>query len=829
MRPRVKSGTFLARVPDGSLLLLGASGDAGVRLGGRSSYALARRVVPFLTGQKSVPELLHGLDATRAARVARLIEELDCAGVLEDASLELAHGLDPVTCARFAEVIAYLSRFTGSAAHRFEQYRESKPTVWGAGWPAVACAWALLSTGVRQPRLYLAGESFGSRERARRCIEAWCGGDAARVLQGQMCDADSEFWPTQDSRGLIVATSAEAHPEVQDAVAWFERRNLFVASVSWAETGKVVIRAGCGVGQRETRAEREATGPVASVVANHLCHRFLMSFAGLDAGGAVFVDLDTLRTGGDEEGVEWAAHEVSTFAEPTPCQYWEEALYSPEKRLLSGVAWQADAAKAKLATLAKFKVYGEEARIALPPPAVTCAEVEASGVAVDPAKSVWLSTHSYLAFGFTRHDPGDDASPYHRSAASARCNYPIELYWVLDSGVYYYDPMHHAVVRLRAGDCRQVVEQALGETQPGVRGFALLSANYWKSSHRYRNYAYRLYTVEAGLAAGGVVMAGEALGLRARLHHRFADALLDELLGLDPTREAVQLAVSLGRSDEAPRRLEVEPRVGGLGLGEVQAKPKLEPPASPFPILNAFNRDVRWSLERVLEELGSRSQWAPECGEPRRASASASPGVAELSRAVRFRESGALFLDFEDEAVAAGDFARIVDWLRGSESSDCPVPEGTQACDVHFVVRSVEGMAPGVYRLRRNGVGLVRAEGREVGAVGRIVERFAATGGVATVNFPSAPVVVYLSGPREWTERRYGARGLRMVSQVVGVVAHRICVAAGAARLVARIHNGYGARTAEAELGIAADESVLMQIAIGRSSTAAVLKVPVLF
>lgn len=48
----------------------------------------------------------------------------------------------------------------------------------------------------------------------------------------------------------------------------------------------------------------------------------------------------------------------------------------------------------------------------------------------------------------------------HRGSASARCLYPTDLYITipacssvhLDAGIYYYDPYHHALLKVRAGD-----------------------------------------------------------------------------------------------------------------------------------------------------------------------------------------------------------------------------------------------------------------------------------------------------------------------------------------------------------------------------------------
>jgi hypothetical protein len=61
-------------------------------------------------------------------------------------------------------------------------------------------------------------------------------------------------------------------------------------------------------------------------------------------------------------------------------------------------------------------------------------------------------------------------------------------------------------------------------------------------------------TQEAGLVAGNAMLVAGALGLRGRLHHRFDQAAVEELLGVAPPDESVLSVVTLHRPGSTPRR-----------------------------------------------------------------------------------------------------------------------------------------------------------------------------------------------------------------------------------------------------------------------------------
>jgi len=139
-----------------------------------------------------------------------------------------------------------------------------------------------------------------------------------------------------------------------------------------------------------------------------------------------------------------------------------------------------------------------------------------------------------------------------RAAPSAGALYPAELYLCcgdieggeLEAGVYSYNPETNAAVRIRDGDFRKAVAEALGDGQPAA-AYLLISAIPWRSAWKYGARAYRYCLLDSGHLAGNLLLAGSALGLEPRLAARLREEPLNELLGLDGEKEFVMATVTV--------------------------------------------------------------------------------------------------------------------------------------------------------------------------------------------------------------------------------------------------------------------------------------------
>ena len=139
-----------------------------------------------------------------------------------------------------------------------------------------------------------------------------------------------------------------------------------------------------------------------------------------------------------------------------------------------------------------------------------------------------------------------------RPAPSAGARYPIEVYAAVgdtddvSTGLYHYDPAHHALDRLRTGDGRALITGCLAEPPRVPPALVLvLTTVFWRNCSKYGQFGYRLQALDAGVVIAQLAAVADAAGLAATVHLRFADERLDGLLGCDGDAEAVIAVVTV--------------------------------------------------------------------------------------------------------------------------------------------------------------------------------------------------------------------------------------------------------------------------------------------
>jgi nitroreductase len=390
--------------------------------------------------------------------------------------------------------------------------------------------------------------------------------------------------------------------------------------------------------------------------------------------------------------------------------------------------------------------------------------------------------------------------------------------------VYHYDQLHHALVPLRAGDFLPAVAAAGHADLGGAAAVVVLTSHYWKTAFRYRHYAYRLCTQEAGMVAGNVLMVASALGLTGHVHYEFLDEAVDRLLGLTPGEERTMVVMPLYPAGTAPPA----PRRGGPHVSAARI-------ASELPPISVAFRDIPkdLSLARRVYEMDASSvltdtsqfaaigQAAP--GEHRPAAAGDSiplpepDGKAELTTALRARNSGGLIFLPMAGPVPAQPLAALARWTRSGYASDIP---GTPRVGLHLVVQDVAGVAAGVYQCDDDG--LVRTAALPPGRLDRSLE-IPPVADVAAAN-----VLCYVVGDRA-AAMKLGNRGYRVASMDAGVVAQRVCLLAAAGGLACRPVNGYSAQGVQGLLGVDSEQMPLFQLIIGRRPASAQYELPIIF
>lgn len=511
-------------------------------------------------------------------------------------------------------------------------------------------------------------------------------------------------------------------------------------------------------------------------------------------------------------------------------KYWDDSLFHMESLLsVTGVEGGPDEPP-------KFKSYLGIPGLPLPQRVpLRIGPVSSAFLGDEPAEAgsarrAGLGTLCYYGYGLSRIDVGPIRGwPYHRLVPSARCFYPTELYVCASAmdvspGVYHYDPLHHALVPLRAGDHLPVVSDALGTDLTGAAGAVVLTSHLWKTAFRYRHYAYRLCTQEAGLVAGNVLMVATALGLRGRVHYRFLDEALDRLLGLSFDEERTMAVLPLYPAGATAGH------AAGASPGAHEVAATLAPLHMPYRDVtkdrSLAGRAYDMASNSVLTDIGNVTWQGTGAAPPLESSASgrraAFAGIGrqavDLAAALRTRHSGGTLFRPVPGPVPLSSVTTLADWAPWPYDSDIGT---TPVSRLYLLAQHVAELDSAVYRCDADGLHRTAPF-----PPGRLDQQVGFSPPVADLS--TANVVCYIVADRALAGG-WGNRGYRIASMDAGVIAQRVNVLAAAAGLAARPVNGYKARLVQRLLGIEDHQVPLFQIIVGRKPATAQYEMPVVF
>src|SRR5213594_810848 len=141
---------------------------------------------------------------------------------------------------------------------------------------------------------------------------------------------------------------------------------------------------------------------------------------------------------------------------------------------------------------------------------------------------------------------------YMRAASATGALYPIELYIVsagipgLEAGIYHFNPLSFALVRIREGDYGPELAAATnGATALSPLTIALTSLA-WRNAWKYEARSYRHWFWDGGVIAANLLAICQSESLTARLVMSFVDQEVDKLLGLEEEKEATVALAAIG-------------------------------------------------------------------------------------------------------------------------------------------------------------------------------------------------------------------------------------------------------------------------------------------
>jgi SagB-type dehydrogenase family enzyme len=422
-----------------------------------------------------------------------------------------------------------------------------------------------------------------------------------------------------------------------------------------------------------------------------------------------------------------------------------------------------------------------------------------------------LSLILRLAHTLTAKARSASGDHYFRSVASAGALYPTELYVAtqslrgLEDGLYHFAIHRHCLYPIRA---QNITPHVVSFTQtPDNRIPVLtffLSAIFFRSAWKYRDRSYRYHLLDTGHLLDNLVLAFKALKLPYELCYEFDDGSVNQMLGLDETKEVCLAVVHvLGNGSMADASVE---QIAGLP-GEMRSASQVAAKEIDYPAVREFHQ-VSVSLvseakpeSEMVHELGVVPETWTKAPVP-----SAWPEVMNYSEALFQRRSRR---NFVKESLSKDHVGALVDSICTEDSAYSKErARYSRSLSIGLLAGDVEGMEPGFYLLdtTKASLGLVTS-GDFIASMAHICldQQWLAN---AAMHF------LFLTN-LELMDRTWGARGYRYAMLSAGRMGQRLYLAATAIGMgccgIGALYDGEAAE----RLGLNEGSRLLYLVAVG--------------
>jgi SagB-type dehydrogenase family enzyme len=431
-----------------------------------------------------------------------------------------------------------------------------------------------------------------------------------------------------------------------------------------------------------------------------------------------------------------------------------------------------------------------------------------------------LATILYLSGGITKRKPYPGGEILFRAAACTGALYHIDLYVVsgdlsdLEAGVYHFSPHDFALRKLRSGDYRAVLVRASANEPSVARAPVILvsASTYWRNAWKYQARAYRHAYWDNGTILANLLGAAAAHRLPAKIVLGFVDALVNGLLGLDPSREGALSLLTLGSGSPAaqPALPEVEPiAYETIALSKTEVDYPAMRDMHEASSLETEEDVSEWHARALGETAAQIKPPEPEQGRifPLQPMTDAEIPQDTLEQVIQRRGSTR---NFSREPIS---FAQLSTMLK---RSTCGIPadflrEGSSLNDLYLIVNTVHGLPSGAYYFRRDESALeLLKEGdfrREGGYLG------------LGQDIPAdASVDIFLLTDLEAVLNRMGNRGYRAAQLEAAIMGGKLYLSAYTLGLGASGLTFFDDDVTEFFSPHAAGKSVMFLIALGKSA-----------
>ena len=439
--------------------------------------------------------------------------------------------------------------------------------------------------------------------------------------------------------------------------------------------------------------------------------------------------------------------------------------------------------------------------------------------AMTPTSQV-LAEILFLCAGVTKRRSYPGGEILFRAAACTGALYHIDLYLVcgdldhIEAGVYQFAPHDFALRRLRRGDYRDVLTRATGHEATIARAPCTLvcASTYWRNAWKYQARAYRHCYWDNGTILANLLAAAASRHVPAKIVVGFVDAEVNQLLGLDPQREAALSVVALGQA--SADLVETPPASTMLSLETVPlSKEEID-----YAAITAMHEASSLQDEQEVRAWRKEEEVQGERIEEEREQEKRRIFLRPLKEDEIPQESiEATILrrgstrEFTRVPISFTELSTMLDRATRGLPADFQNPAIPPLNDIYLIVHAVDGLAPGAYYFRNRERELVLLkEGqfrREAGYLGLGQEIPA-----------DCSVNVYFLTDLNRVLARFGNRGYRAAQLEAGIMGGKLYLAAYAQRLGASGLTFFDDDVTEFFSPDAAGKSVMFLIALGKSA-----------
>ncbi|MGW2226522.1 SagB family peptide dehydrogenase [Streptomyces formicae] len=418
-----------------------------------------------------------------------------------------------------------------------------------------------------------------------------------------------------------------------------------------------------------------------------------------------------------------------------------------------------------------------------------------------------------------------------RPGAASGSRYPVEVYVAhcdvdgTTAGLSHYDPVHHALERLRSGEGRDLLLTHIAEP-PSLRPefVLLLSSVLWRNSAKYGSFGYRLQSLDCGVAVAQVVAAAESAGLSAEVRLRFHDRELDRHVGLDPLAESVFAVVTVrgpGGGAEPVTSSASSASSASWWRSDVPAERPAPRPLTGTPAV----AEAAALHEAILDGSSGGTKGeeiaGPETPDPPTPSPPATSGPTiplppvHPAPARGFTRRRTVY-GYRPAPVPPEVLASVFATATAPVRSDLPsMPDGDgDPVRIGGVVRGVPGVSTGAYLYDRASHALRPTRGADAA---RAVLHAAKSPMLADECRTATATLVVCGDPRGGVVA-YGDRWYRMLNIAAGTAAQRVALAAAAAGLDSHVHCDFDLTGIADALGLSAPLTPLVLVTVGRAA-----------